>query len=96
MDDKEIMNDRKNMFATAVEDALNGMGGPTLEMVSIKLIQKYKCSLPDCLEHPDYLKNVLRDVFGHADIAVIAKIKKNLGEFSHEDTVGELLRVLTK
>lgn len=96
MDDKDIMTNNKMLFAAAVEDALNDMGGPTLEMVNLRLIQKYKCSVSDCLEHPDYLKNVLNDVFGYADIAVIAKIKKNLGEFSQERPVGEFLRVLTK
>lgn len=96
MSDKEIMSDNKRLFSTAVEDALNEMGGPTFEIVSTRLIQKYKCSLADCLDYPDYLKSVLRDIFGYADIAVIAKIKKNLGEFSSEKPVGEFLRVLTK
>ncbi len=96
LNDKEIMTNSKVLFATAVEDALNGMGGPTLEMVNHRLFQKYKCSVQDCLEHPEYLKTVLHDVFGYADIAVIAKIKKNLGEFSQEQPVGEFLKVLTK
>ena len=96
MNDKEIMNDNKKLFTTAVEDALNEMGGPTLDIVNTSLIQKYKCALSDCLENPDYLKNVLREIFGYADIAVIAKIKKNLGEFSQERPVGEFLKVLTK
>ena len=96
LNDKDIMTSNKALFATAVEDALNDMGGPTLDMVNHRLIQKYKCSVPDCLEHPDYLKSVLNDVFGYADIAVIAKIKKNLGEFSQERPVSEFLKVLTK
>jgi len=96
LNDKEIMNDNKKLFTAAVEDALNDMGGPTLDIVNTNLIQKYKCELSDCLENPDYLKNVLREIFGYADIAVIAKIKKNLGEFSQERPVGEFLKVLTK
>lgn len=96
MSDREITIGNKELFATAVEDALNEMGGPTFEIVNTRLIQKYKCSLADCLEYPDYLKGVLRDIFGYADIAVIARIKKNLGEFSKEKQVGEFLRVLTK
>lgn len=96
MDDSKIMTDNKALFVTAVEDALNGMGNPTFEIVNTKLTQKYKCNLSDCLEHPDRLKDILREVFGYADIAVIAKIKKNLGEFGQERPVSEFLKVLTK
>ena len=72
------------------------MGGPTLEMVTNKLFKEYKCSIPDCLEHPEYMKNALNQVFGYADIAVIARIKKNLGEFGQEMSVNEFLKILTK
>lgn len=78
----------------AVEDALNETGKPTLEMVTTKLLKEYKSSIPDCLEHPEYMKNVLHQIFGYADVAVIAKIKKNLGEFSQERPVSEFLKVL--
>ena len=96
MDERSILTDNKALFTIAVEDALNEMGGPTLEMVTVKLLKEYKCSIPDCLEHPEYLKNILNQVFGYADIAVKAKIKKNLGEFGQERPVNEFLKVLTK
>ena len=96
MDEKTILTDNKALFTIAVEDALNEMGTPTLEMVTIKLFKEFKCSIPDCLEHPEYLKNVLNQVFGYADIAVKAKIKKNLGEFGQERPVNEFLKVLLK
>lgn len=78
----------------AVEDALDETGKPTLDMVANKLLKEYKCSIPDCLEHPEYLKKVLSDVFGYAAPAVVAKIKKNIGEFSQEKPIGEFLKVL--
>jgi hypothetical protein len=96
LDERSILTDNKVLFTIAVEDALNEMGGPTLEMVTVKLLKEYKCSIPDCLEHPEYLKNILNQVFGYADIAVKAKIKKNLGEFGQERPVNEFLKVLTK
>lgn len=94
MDEKALLSDNKALFAMAVEDALNETGKPTLDMVTNKLLKEYKSSIQDCLEHPEYLKSVLNQIFGYADVAVIAKIKKNLGEFSHERPVGEFLKVL--
>lgn len=96
MDERTIITDNKVLFTIAVEDALNDMGAPTLEMVTSKLFKEYKCSISDCLEHPEYLKNILNQVFGYADIAVKAKIKKNLGEFGQERPVSEFLKVLAK
>ena len=94
MDERSLLTDNKALFAMAVEDALNETGKPTLDMVTSRLFTEYKSSIPDCLEHPEYMKSVLRQIFGYADVAVIAKIKKNLGEFSQERTVGEFLKVL--
>jgi hypothetical protein len=96
LDEKALLSDNKALFAMAVEDALNEMGAPTLAMITTKLIQEYKCSIPDCLEHPEYLKKVLSDVFGYAAPAVVAKIKKNMGEFSQEKPIGEFLKVIAR
>lgn len=96
MNEKDLLTDSKALFATAVEDALNEMGSPTLEIINNMLFQEYRSTIPDCLEHPEYLKNVLKQVFGYADIVIIAKIKRNLGEFTLEAPVGEFVKVLSK
>ena len=90
------MPTRKEMMAIALEDALNEMGEPTLEIVTNRLYQQYHCNLVDCLEHPDYLGNVLKETFGYAQIAVVEKIKKNLGEFVSERPVEEFLKVIAR
>jgi hypothetical protein len=87
---------RVDLLAMAVEDALNEMGEPALEIVSNKLFQEYHCLIHDCPEHPDYLANVLKEIFGYANIAVIEKIKKNLGELASERPVEEFISVISK
>lgn len=91
-----MLTDNKTLFAMAVEDALNEGGQPTLKLVTNELLREYECSIADCLEHPEYLKNVLNQIFGYASIVVITKIKKNLGEFSVETPVNQFLKVLAK
>lgn len=90
------MPTRKELLSFAVEDALNEMGSPTLEIVNTKLIQKYRCTLADCVEKPDYLADVLKETFGYAYVAVLNKIKKNLGEYGSEQPVVEFVKVLSK
>ena len=87
---------RKELLAIAVEDALNDMGEPTLEIVNSALFQKYHCSLLDCADHPDYLADVLKQTFGYAHIAIVQKIRKNLGEFAAEKPAEEFVNVLLK
>ena len=96
MKEEEIIKDEKKLFAMAVEDALDEMGSPTLDLMNRKLLKEYNCVIEDCLQRPEVLKKALNEVFGYADIAVIAKIKKNLGDFSREKPVEEFLRVLSK
>jgi len=86
----------KELFSAAVEDALAEIGTPSLEMVSNKLAQEYHCSLDDCLEHPEYLKKILNQIFGYADVVIIERLKENLAEFISEQPVHEFLLVLTK
>ena len=52
------MPSRKELLAYAVEDALNEMGEPTFEIINNKLIQKYHCTLVECVEKPEYLNNI--------------------------------------
>ncbi len=96
LDEKAILPNKKALFAMAVEDALNEAGQPWNKIVTNELLREYKCSISDCLEHPEYLKDVLNQIFGYASIVVVAKIKKNLGEFGQERSVGEFLKVLAK
>jgi hypothetical protein len=96
LDEKAALASKKALFAMAVEDALSEAGQPWNKIVANELLRKYKCSISDCLEHPEYLKDVLNQIFGYAEIVVVAKIKKNLGEFGQERSVGEFLKVLAK
>lgn len=96
MKEEDVIKDEKKLFAMAVEDALDEMGSPTLDLMNRKLLKEYNCSIEDCLQRPEVLKKALNEVFGYADIAVIAKIKRNLGDFSQEKPVAEFLMVLSK
>ena len=96
VDEIASFTSKKTLFAMAIQDALNEAGHLWNQIVSNELIKQYKCSISDCLEHPEYLKNVLNQIFGHADIIIISKIKKNLGEFGQERSVEQFLQVLVK
>ncbi len=58
-------NMERELITVAVEHALLQMGTAELEMVEYSLKNNYNCTIGDCLEHPEYLKQVLKELFGY-------------------------------
>ncbi|MBI5146509.1 MAG: hypothetical protein HZA84_04740 [Thaumarchaeota archaeon] len=85
---------KKALVAFAVEKALINMGEPVFEKVAKTLKDDYNCYIPDCYEHPEYLKRILSDLYGNAHIAIIVSIKNSLQEFSQHESINRFLSVL--
>ena len=78
---------KKALVAFAIEKALLDMGEPVLEKVTKTLKSDYGCYIPDCYDHPEYLKRILSDLYGNAHTAIIASIKESLRDFSHQSPI---------
>ncbi len=86
---------RKTLVGLAVEKTLLDMGKPELEEVSMRL-RKYHCKIYDCYEHPEYLNQILKDLYGNSYKTIIEGIQKNLGEFNEEKSIVDFLRVINE
>jgi len=82
---------KKALITISVEQALLEMGTPVLDEVTRALYSNYKCYIPDCLDHPDYLKTVLKDLYGNGYQTIITSIHKQLDEFSDQKPIEEFL-----
>lgn len=85
---------RKALVALAIERTLLEMGVPVFEEVSRRLVKEYKCYIPDCHEHPEYLKKVLKDLYGASYTTILESIRSKLDEFIHKKSIAEFLRVM--
>lgn len=85
---------RKALVALAVERVLLNMGKPVLEEVTRRLYQEYKCYVPGCSEHPEYLKAVLKDLYGASHLTIVESIKESLQEFIHQKPIGKFIKVI--
>jgi hypothetical protein len=54
----------------------------------------YNCYIPDCYEHPEYLKRILSDLYGDGHVAIVNSIKENLRDFSNHSSVQKFLMAL--
>ncbi len=68
----------RDFIRVAVETALLELGTPELEKVVSKLQEDYNCEITDCLEHPEFLKSTLYDLFSNSYEDILATIRKTL------------------
>jgi hypothetical protein len=85
---------KKALVAFAIEKALLDVGEPVFQKVTKTLKDEYNCYIPDCYEHPEYLKRILSDLYGNAHTAIIASIKGGLVEFSHQPQIQKFVITL--
>lgn len=91
VDSNNIM---KALVALAIEKTLLNMGEAVYETVVDTLYKKYHCYIPYCYEKPEYLKAVLKDLYGASYKEIINSIEQHLGEFTHNKEVKEFLQAL--
>ena len=92
-------SDRQNyrdLVGLAVEKTLSEISFALLETVQLRLEEDYNCEFSDCLDHPEYLNKILRDIFGKSHYAIVMSIQKNLREFESKQLVQNFLKVMQK
>ena len=87
IDTKEM----KTIVVLAIEHTLLKISKNTLEKVQGELHQKYKCSISDCYEHPEYLSEILKDLFGNSYHEVVRDVNRYLDEFAYQRPIAEFL-----
>ena len=86
---------KKALMTISVEQALLEIGKPVFDEVEHALYSDYKCYIPDCLDHPEYLKQVLEKLYGHSSLNVIKSIHKHLDEHSSSQPIKNFLTVIS-
>lgn len=85
---------KKALVAFAIEKTLLGLGEPVYQKVTKILKNDYNCYLPDCYDHPEYLKRILLDLYGDAHMTIINSITSDLAEFSTHGPVQKFVLAL--
>ena len=85
---------RKALVTLAIEKSLLAIGKPVYNQVASALKKEYDCYLPDCYEHPEYLKKILQDLFGKSSDTMIESIKNQLEEFAEQNGIKTFIEVI--
>ena len=81
----------KAIVVFAIEHTLLKISKNTLEKVQAELRQKYKSDISDCYDHPEYLSEVLKDLFGDSHHDVVRDVNRYLDEFAYQRPISEFL-----
>ena len=92
-----IVNDTSDLgraiVTLSIEKALIDIGKPVYTLVLDRL-EADKNTIPGFYENPDYLKNVLEDLFGGESREIMKSIKGYLEEFSEQAQIRNFLSLI--
>ena len=86
---------RKALITLTVENVLLEMGKPALDTFTKKLYKNYNCYIPDCIDHPEYLRHVLKEMYGNSYKTIVSEIMDTLAEFSSQKPIANFIKIIS-
>jgi CheY-like chemotaxis protein len=87
---------KKALVSFIITETLLEMSPTATNEVGDRLYAKYDCYFSDYLEHPEYLKDTLYEIFGEGSSSVIKTIKDKLKKLEDQQPISNFLSVLAK
>jgi hypothetical protein len=82
---------RRALVVLAIEDTLLKVGQITYYEVLDKLYDNYDCYVSDCYDHPEYLSQVLKELYGDGRLPIIESIKQYLAEVNTQEDIEKFI-----
>ena len=92
----EVDMAKKALVVFTITQSLLKISQSATDEVGSRLYAKYGCYFSDCLEHPEYLNNVLTEIFGNSTGTIVNKIRQNLAELEDQQPISNFLTSLSK
>ena len=86
---------KETMVMLALKNTLLELGIEEYDKVVDLLQNEHSCDLEDCYENPEYLKNVLKKLFGDSYRDILNSLSENMKNILSQQYVKEFLEVLS-
>lgn len=93
LDSEELM--KKTMVTLALKNTLLELGVQEYDKVMSLLQKDYNSTLEDCYENPEYLRQILKDLFGDSYEDILSSLNENMKEISSQKEIKDFLQVLS-
>jgi len=85
---------KRTMIMLALKNTLLELGIEEYDKVTDLLQKDHNCTLDDCYENPEYLKNTLKNLFGDSYRDILNSLSENMKTILSQQSVKEFLEVL--
>ncbi len=82
------------LVSFVIYDTLKQISESTVDEVGNRLYAKYSSYFADCLGHPEYLRDILKEVFGDGCRPIMETIKEKLADHAEQRQISNFLVVL--
>jgi len=90
----ELEKMQKTLVTLAVKNTLLELGMEELDKVMMMLQKDFNATLDDCYENPEYLKQVLEDLYGDSYQDILNSLKTNMKEISMKSFSTDFIHAL--
>ncbi len=87
---------RKFLVGLAIEKTLLEINKSYLDKFESMIYERHQCSILDCYEHPEYLSEILKDIFGNSHMEVVKSVEKYLNEYSYHYPIEQFLQKINR
>ena len=87
----------KALVSVTLEKAFLEVGDSKLLNTALSILyENYRAYLPDCYEHPEYLRKVFSELDGSSYVVVADAISSKLEEYSYQQPIKNFLMKINK
>jgi len=84
------------LVSLVISQSLYDISKAIHDKVGDMIYEKHGCYFHNCLEHPEYLVDALKQIFGDGYISIVSNINKRLEEFSYQNSINRFLLEINK
>lgn len=85
---------KKTMVTLAMKNTFLELGLEEFDKITMMLQKDYNCSIEDCYDNPEFLKQVLQDLLGDSYDDVLNSLKENIKNISSHKSTQNFLDAL--
>ncbi|MBI1828433.1 MAG: hypothetical protein HY222_07740 [Thaumarchaeota archaeon] len=88
---------KKTLVSLALEESLLEIGGSKLLHDVFRILyEKFQSYLPDCYDHPEYLRGIFAEIDSGTCDVLLESLNEKLEEYAYQKSIGEFLVKISK
>ena len=79
---------------SCIELVVMRKNGDSYHLIQAKLGSLYDCKIADCADHPEFLRQVMKEVYKERYDSIIEEIKAQLGDLIEKKEISDFFKIM--